>query len=260
MSARVTILGCGSAMPTFQNSPSSQIVELCDKSFLIDCGEGTQLAIRKLGLHTSRLYTVFISHLHGDHCFGLIGLISTLAMMGRTQPLHIYAHGDLEKLLRPLLDYHCESMSYELVFHHINPRKQEVIFEDRTITVETIPLKHSVPTCGFLFTERHRNQLPRKRYAYCSDTMFYPKIVQQIYAVDTLYHESTYTEENNFRCTKTMHSTAKQAATIAQQANAKQLIIGHFSAREENHKAFLKEAKQVFSNTLLAKEKTSFDI
>ena len=88
-------------MPTSQNSPTGQIVELCDKSFLIDCGEGTQLKMRQLGVKTARLYTVLISHLHGDHCFGLIGLISTLGMMNRTQPLHVYAHGDLEKLLRP---------------------------------------------------------------------------------------------------------------------------------------------------------------
>ena len=149
MNNEVTILGCGSAMPTFQNSPTGQIVELCDKSFLVDCGEGTQLKMRQLGVKTARLYTVLISHLHGDHCFGLIGLISTLGMMGRTQPLHIYAHADLEKLLRPLLDYHCQDLPYEVEFHAINPRKKEVIFEDRTLTIETIPLKHKVPTCGF---------------------------------------------------------------------------------------------------------------
>ena len=137
MNNELTILGSGSAMPTFQNSPTGQIVELCDKSFLVDCGEGTQLKMRKLGIKTARLYTVLISHLHGDHCFGLIGLISTLGMMGRTQPLHIYAHADLEKLLRPLLDYHCQDLPYEVEFHAINPRKKEVIFEDRTLTIET---------------------------------------------------------------------------------------------------------------------------
>ena len=212
MTGKLTILGSGSAMPTFQNSPSGQIVELCDKSFLIDCGEGVQLTMRQLGIKTARLYIVLISHLHGDHCFGLIGLISTLGMMNRTQPLHIYAHGDLEKLLRPMLDYHCQDLSYEVVFHAINPRKREVIWEDRTLTIESIPLKHKVPTCGFLFTEKHRDQEPRKRYAYCSDTMYREQIVEQIAGVDVLYHEATYTEKDVDKCKKHTHSTAKQAA------------------------------------------------
>lgn len=254
MIGRLTILGCGSAMPTFQNSPSGQIVELCDKSFLVDCGEGTQLKMRQLGVKTARLYTVLISHLHGDHCFGLIGLISTLGMMGRTQPLHIYAHGDLEKLLRPWLDYHCQDMSYEVVFHTINPRKREVIFEDRTLTIETIPLKHKVPTCGFLFTEYHRDMEPRKRYAYCSDTAYREQIVEQISGVDVLYHEATYTEKDADKCKKHTHSTAKQAAQIASLAGVGKLVVGHFSAREDDHTVFLNEAQEVFANTILAEE------
>jgi ribonuclease Z len=241
-------------MPTFQNSPTGQIVELCDKSFLVDCGEGTQLKMRQLGVKTSRLYTVLISHLHGDHCFGLIGLISTLGMMGRTQPLHIYAHGDLEKLLRPWLDYHCQDLSYELVFHVINPRKREVIFEDRTLTIETIPLKHKVPTCGFLFTEYHRDQVPRKRYAYCSDTAYREQIIDQISGVDVLFHEATYTEKDAAKCKVHTHSTAKQAAQIAEKAQVGKLVIGHFSAREDDHSVFLNEAQEVFANTVLAEE------
>ena len=182
MTDSVTILGSGSALPTFQNSPSGQMLSLNDKSFLIDCGEGVQLTIRQMGLKTNRLYCVFISHLHGDHCFGLIGLLSTLSMMNRTQPLHIYAHADLEKLLRPLIDYHCgDMMSFEVIFHHINPRKQIVIFEDRNVTVETIQLKHKVPTCGFLFTMKGQ-----RRYAYISDTMYSPKIVPMRMAVKTI--------------------------------------------------------------------------
>lgn len=260
MNGEVTILGCGSAMPTFQNSPSGQIVELCDKSFLIDCGEGTQIAMRRLGVKTARLYNVLISHLHGDHCFGLIGLISTFGMMHRTQPLHVYAHADLEKLLRPLLDYHCQDLPYEVVFHPINPRKREVIIDDRTLTVETIPLKHKVPTCGFLFTEKHRDQLPRKRYAYCSDTMYNERIVEQLEGIETLYHEATYIEEYADRCRSTMHSTAKQAATIAQKSGAKKLIIGHFSARVDDHQVFLNEAREVFENTVLAVEREKIGV
>lgn len=268
MDAQLTILGCGSAMPTFQNSPSGQVLSLADKSFLIDCGEGVQLTMRRLGVKTARLYNVFISHLHGDHCFGLIGLISTFGMMHRTQPLHIYAHPDLEKLLRPWLDYHCEDLSFEVIFHAINPRKHEVVYEDRTVRVETLPLKHKVPTCGFLFTETHRRRTEtgefvresRRRYSYCSDTQYTEKIIPWIEGVDVLFHESTYTDEHLFRCRSTMHSTARQAATIATKAQVGKLLIGHFSARVESHQQFLTEAQEVFPNTFLAEETKTYPV
>jgi ribonuclease Z len=151
-------------------------------------------------------------------------------------------------------------LSYEVVFHAINPRKREVIWEDRTLTVESIPLKHKVPTCGFLFTERHRDQEPRKRYAYCSDTAYREQIVEQIAGVDVLYHEATYTEKDVDKCKKHTHSTAKQAANIARLAGVGKLVIGHFSAREDNHNVFLEEAKEVFPNTVLAVERTSIEL
>ncbi len=267
MEATLTILGCGSAKPTKTNSPAGQILSLCDKSFLIDCGEGVQITMQRLGVHTARLYNIFISHLHGDHCFGLIGLLSTLGMQHRTQPMHIYAHADLERLMRPWLDYYCADMPYEVVFHAINPRKHEVIYEDRTVIVETIPLKHTVPCCGFLFTERHRqiengeiSYNLRKRYAYCSDTQYTEKIVPIIEGVDMLYHESTYIEEFADRCPQVMHSTARQAAMIAAKAQVRQLMLGHYSARIENHDVFLKEAKSVFENTILSEEKETYTI
>ena len=266
--AKLTILGCGSAKPTKTTSPSAQLVELCDKTFLVDCGEGVVLTMQKLGIHTSRLYTIFISHLHGDHCFGLIGLLTTLGMLKRTQPMHIYAQPDLEKLLQPLLDYHANDRQYEIIFHHINPRKHEVIYEDRTVSVETIPLKHGVPTCGFLFKETHRvkkedgsfDYETRKRYAYCSDTQYSEKIVPIIEGVDTLYHESTFLKDHEKRSKEVKHSTAAEAATIAQKANVGKLILGHYSARVEDHSLFLNEAKPIFDNTLLAEENLVFEL
>ena len=266
--AKVTILGCGSAKPTKTTSPSGQLVELCDKSFLVDCGEGVLLTMQRLGVHTSRLYNIFISHLHGDHCFGLIGLLTTLGMLKRTQPMHIYAQPDLEKLLTPLLDYHANDRQYDIIFHHINPRKNEVIYEDRTVSVETIPLKHGVPTCGFLFKETHRiknedgtfGYETRKRYAYCSDTMYSEKIIPIIEGVDVLYHESTFLKEHGARSKEVMHSTAAEAATIAQKANVGKLILGHYSAREEDHSLFLQEAQPIFENCVLAEENLIFDI
>ena len=266
--AKVTILGCGSAKPTRTTSPSGQLVEIADKSFLVDCGEGVQITMQKLGVRTGRLYNIFISHLHGDHCFGLIGLLSTLAMLKRTQPMHIYAHPDLERLLTPLLEYHCSDRLYDIIFHPINPRKHEVIFSDRTVSVETIPLKHGVPTCGFLFKETRRKKnedgsfdhVTRKRYAYCSDTMYSEKIVPIIEGVETLYHESTFLTEMAERSKAVMHSTAADAATIAQKAKVGKLILGHYSSRTEDHSLFLQEAQPIFENCVLAEENLIFDI
>jgi len=156
--ATLSILGCGSALPTHKNFPSAQMLEIRDKQYLIDCGEGTQIRMRQMGLKTNRLGHVFISHLHGDHCFGLIGLISSFGMLKRTAELHIHAQADLEKILRPQLDYFCSDLTFNVIFHTINPRKHELIYEDRSVSVFSIPLKHRVPCCGFLFEEKPRDR------------------------------------------------------------------------------------------------------
>ena len=151
----VHILGCGSALPTMRHFPTSQVVNLRDKLFMIDCAEGTQLQYRKAGLSFSRLGSIFISHLHGDHCFGLVGLISTFGLLGRIAPLHIYSPcDDLERLLRPQLDYFCRDMPFPVVFHGFSPHVPEVVYDDRTVSISTLPLKHRVPCCGFLFSEK----------------------------------------------------------------------------------------------------------
>ena len=126
------------------------------------------------------------------------------------------------------------------------------------MSVTTIPLKHKVPTCGFLFTEHHRDKEPVKRYAYCSDTQYTESIIPIIDGVQTLYHEATYIQQYAGRCKSTMHSTAEEAATIAQKAHVGQLIIGHYSARVDDHTEFMKEAKAVFENTVMAKECTNY--
>ncbi len=151
----VHILGCGSAIPTAKHLPTSQVVDLRDKLFMIDCAEGAQLQLRRQKLKFSRLNHIFLSHLHGDHCFGLIGLFSTFDLLGRTSKLHVYSPGDdLERLMRPWLDYFCRGMNYEVVFHLVKWKEHQVVYEDRTLTVETLPLKHRVPCCGYLFREK----------------------------------------------------------------------------------------------------------
>lgn len=150
----VNILGCGSALPTTRHNATSQVVNIREKLFMIDCGEGTQVQLRKSRLKFSRLNHIFISHLHGDHCFGLMGLISTFGMLERTADLHIYSHPNLKVLLNPHLDFFCKGMPYKVIFHDINPAERSIIYEDRSLTVETIPLRHRLPTCGFLFREK----------------------------------------------------------------------------------------------------------
>ena len=150
------ILGCGSALPTTRHFPTSQIVNVRDKLFMIDCGEGAQLQFRKSHLKFSRLNHIFISHLHGDHCFGLLGLISTLNLLGRTAELHIHSPKGLETLLTPMLDFFNRQMTYKVLFHEFDTKEPMLIYEDRSLTVTTIPLRHRMPCCGFLFAEKQR--------------------------------------------------------------------------------------------------------
>lgn len=293
----VNILGCGSALPTTRHFSTSQVVNIREKLFMVDCGEGAQLQLRRSKLKFTRLNHIFISHLHGDHCFGLMGLISTFGLLGRTASLHIYAHKELERLLAPQLEFFCKGMTYEVVFHPIDPAKAEVIYDDRSVSVSTIPLKHRIPTCGFLFQEKptpnhiirdmvdfyripvfelnqikngedyitpegvvvpnHRLTTPSaapRSYAYCSDTICQTSIIPQIKGVDLLFHEGTFAQCDAARAKETFHTTAMQAAQIAVEAQVKQLVIGHFSARYEDESILLKEAQTLFPNTLLAKE------
>lgn len=299
----IHILGCGSALPTTRHQATSQVLNIREKLFMIDCGEGTQVQLRRSRLRFSRLNHIFISHLHGDHCFGLIGLISTYAMLERTAQLHIYAHADLQRLLAPQLDYFCKGMTFEVVFHPFNPSERTVIYEDRSVSVETIPLRHRLSTCGFLFrekpTSRHirRDMIdfyqipvyminrikngedymlddgtcipcdrltlpadPPRSYAYCSDTAYLPRIVEQIQGVDLLFHEATFASSEAVRARQTFHSTAEQAAKIALDAQVKKLVIGHFSARYETETVLLEEASAVFPNTVLAVENMKIEL
>jgi len=151
---KLTVLGSGSAMPTSERYHSAQLLEMRNKQFLIDCGEGTQNRLVQYGIRTNRLNHIFISHLHGDHCFGLMGLISTLGMLGRTADIEIHAQPDLELLLRPQIDYFCGEFPFQVNFHPFSPYQNAVIYDDRSVTVSTIPLKHRAPSVGFLFEEK----------------------------------------------------------------------------------------------------------
>ena len=293
----LTILGCGSATPTLKHLPTSQVLNVREKLFMIDCAEGTQLQFRRAGLRFNHLSHIFISHLHGDHCLGLPGLISTLALKGRTADIHIYAPVGAEQLFRPLFEFFCNGITFEIHIHEIDTTKVTKIYVDRSISVTAFPLVHRMPTCGFLFQEvgilPHIRkdmidflQIPHcyitgikkgngwetpegkfytheqlttpaaspRSYAYCSDTRLALSNAELLKGVDLMFHEATFAESESGRAKETCHSTARQAAKMAVAAEAKNLIIGHFSARYSDERVLLKEAQEVFPNTRLATE------
>lgn len=270
---------------------------------MIDCGEGTQMQLRRSHMRFTKINQVFISHLHGDHCFGLIGMISTFGMLGRTAPLHIYATKELQPILDQQLKLFCTGLEYQVVFHPIDTTHQNIIYEDRSMTVETLPLKHRVPCCGFLFrekptlphirrdmidmygipisqidnikngsdwTDEDGRAIPNKllvtpaekarSYAYCSDTRYIPTLCTHVHGVDTLYHESTYANDNEERAALFHHSTATQAAMVARDAEVGQLLLGHYSARYDNEDVLLKEAREIFENSHLSAEMKVFNV
>ncbi len=300
---RIHILGCGSALPTLKHFASSQVVEIREKLFMIDCGEGTQMQLRKSKLRFTKISAVFISHLHGDHCFGLIGMISTFGMLGRTAKLSVYAPKELGPILEGQIAFFCNDLGFEIEFHAVDTSKKQVIYEDRSLTVESIPLQHRMPTCGFLFREKpllphikrdvldyygipvsqidnikngadwttsEGRLVPNKilttpadkarSYAYCSDTRYIPSLCDLVKDVDTLYHESTYASDYESRAKMYWHSTAAQAALVAKNANAKKLLLGHYSARYNEENVLLNEAKSIFPNSYLTNEMMVFDV
>lgn len=293
MSIEVSILGCNSALPTSERHPSAQIVTLSGRTFLIDCGEGTQFMLRRMKVNFMRISHVFISHLHGDHVFGLLGLISTMSLLNRKARLEIFAHPKLEELMRPHLDFFCDRLTYEVVFHPLQTDGTHVIYSDKALSVESIALKHRLPTCGFIFRESRRRPNMRKdaiaryglgisdiarilegceykdsegntvdrslllteapepaSYAYCSDTQYMPDLAGRLRGVDTLYHEATFADDQAALAKATMHSTARQAATVARDAGVRRLLIGHYSSRYHDTDLLRDEARSVFADTI----------
>ncbi|WP_321995663.1 ribonuclease Z [Draconibacterium orientale] len=154
MSFELTILGSNSALPTSNRYPTAQVLEVPGRCFLIDCGEGTQIQLRRNRISFSKIRHIFISHLHGDHYYGLIGLLSTMNLLGVKSDVHIYAPSELKTLLQPQLDFIRGEMSIKPIFHPLNLKKPQTVFESKNIEVLSFPVKHSIPTVGFLFREK----------------------------------------------------------------------------------------------------------
>lgn len=299
---KLTILGCYSATPRALNNPTSQVLEIKNNMFLIDCGEGTQVQLRKHKIKFNRIKHIFISHLHGDHFFGLVGLISTFRLLTREADLHIYGPKGIQEVVTLQMKLADSWTNYKLIFHELSSEESELIYESDDVEVYTIPLKHRIYTNGFLFKEKEgdrkldmkavkknnihvayyrklqqgfdveneageiiENSLVTKSgpapksYAFCSDTVYNEAMVPIIKNVNVLYHESTFLDQHKKLAEPTKHSTAKQAASIAKQANVGTLILGHFSTRYGNTNVFKNEAQTVFEQVLLAEDGKVFE-
>ena len=154
MSYELTILGCSSAIPSVEKNPTAQLLNANERFFLIDCAEGTQVQLRKYKFKFQKISRIFISHLHGDHYFGLIGLLSSMHLLGREKELHIYAHAKLKQIIDVQLEASNTELCYPLFFHVITPEADEVLFEDKKIRISTFPLSHGIDCNGFLFEEK----------------------------------------------------------------------------------------------------------
>ena len=282
---------------------SSQILNIKNKHILIDCPEGIQFQLKNFRIKFSKIDFILISHAHGDHYFGLIGLISTYSLLRRKNKLTVFCPGVVSEILNTQMKISSMFLSYELEIIELKSNDSEKIYESNDFSVSTIPLKHSIYCNGFLFKEKNNKRklnldlamklninkvyynkltkgenvfnekgdeinyrevtskgLKNKSYAYCSDTTYYPSIIEKITNVDVLYHESTFLEKDKEKAKLTMHSTAMDAAKIARDAQVNKLIIGHFSSRYENLDLFVNEVKQIFQNIELAFDGKDIDI
>lgn len=295
----VTILGNNSAVPAHGRHPTSQVVQTRDQFYLVDCGEGTQLQMNLYKIRKSKINHIFISHLHGDHYFGLIGLINTYGLNKRSTDLHIYSPKGLKEIIELQLDTVNARMPYQLFFHEI--KEEEILHEDEKISISCFKVNHRIPCFGFIFREKKNTHKidpakvtkynvpktfyenlhhgedfinddgtviknekltiakpPGKSYAYCADTAYFEDICEKINDVDMIYHETTYLHDQEEKALSRFHSTTIHAARIAKKANAKKLLLGHFSSMYEELEMFQEEACTIFENTEVSREGTCY--
>lgn len=303
MGFSVTILGNSSAKPTPHAHPSSQVVNLNEQYYLVDAGEGVQQQLIRRGINPLRLRAVFISHLHGDHCFGLFPLIATLGLEGKRTPLDIYAPAPMGEILEYHRRYFWDDLPYEVKWHEVRTTEHAIIMQNNTLEVWSIPLRHRVPTAGYLFKEKQPGRnvdkfkiekyglsiaqivaakrgeditledgevIPNdeltyipyqaRSYAYLSDTAYSAKAAERVHSVDLLYHETTYSTSEAMFAKGRGHSTTIEAAKVAVKAEAKRLIIGHFSSRYKSHETLVEECRTIFPNSDIAAEGMTFNI
>lgn len=300
---KVTVLGRASAKPTVTSHPSAQIVNVNEQYYLVDAGEGVQQQMFRCGINPLKLRAVFISHLHGDHIFGLFPMLSTLGLCGRQTPLKVFAPRPFGEILEYHLKYFDPQLPYQVEWVEVDTTKHKIVFENRTLEVWSVPLRHRVPCAGYHFKEKlpelnvdkfkiakyslsiaqivaakrgedvtledgtviensELTYLPfePKSYAYLSDTSRSAIAARRVKGVTLLYHEATYTSDQSKEAKLRGHSTAADAANIALAAEAKALIIGHFSSRYKSPEVLLEEAQAIFPNTELATESQTYTL
>lgn len=303
MKFEVLILGSNSALPAHGRHPSAQLVNHNESLYLVDCGEGTQMQMSLYKVRRSKIDVVFISHLHGDHIFGLPGLLTSYILNGRIDPLKVIGPIGLQRFLDVTLNLGVTQLPYSLDIQEIDGVSYEKIFEDNHIEVYSLPLNHRIPTAGFKFIEKIKERHiipdminkfeipyesftdvkqgldmiskdgniilnewitsdpdPSYSFAYCSDTAFFPELVPLVHGVDLLYHEATFMDVHKEQAAKRFHSTTKEAAQIASDAQVHKLIIGHFSSRYVELESMIEECRSVFTNSFLAEEGKIFKI
>lgn len=287
MNFTVTILGTASALPFSDRNPSAQALSVHGRLLLLDCGEGTQQRIRQEHLSFVKIEAVFISHIHGDHVFGLFGLLSTMSLYHRTADLHIYGPANLGPVLKFFMSFFGEGLGYGIVFHPISakepvvvagpsdtlPSEPEATAEEqpssempkafRHVRVTAFPLNHKIECYGYRFdevVEPRRNPWKPRSYAYCSDTAPFPELAEWVKGVDLLYHEATYPESFADKASQYFHSTTTQAARCALDAGAGKLLLGHYSSRIKDMDEYLEECRRVFPESVLANDGDVFEI
>lgn len=248
----VTMLGTASAVPFSDRNPSAQALSVRGRLYLLDCGEGTQQRIRQEHLSFVKIQAIFITHTHGDHIFGLYGLLSTMSLYHRSEALRIVGPADLG----PVIDFFKGSfgadLSYPVEFTPICPEEPQEVYADGDIRVKAFPLNHGIPCYGYLVEEevgQRREPWKPRTYAYCTDTAPFPELPQWIAGVDVLYHEATYPQQYADKARQYLHSTTLDAATTALKAGVGQLLIGHYSSRVKDISIFEQECRTIFAGT-----------
>lgn len=303
MEFSIHILGSNSAKPFHNRFPSSQYIRFGKYVFLLDCGEGCQFRLQEYKLSSTAIHAIFITHLHGDHLFGLPGLLTSMSLNRREAPLHIYAPVGIEKFVKSILETTESTMTYPINIHEIDTEVSNIIYQLPHLEVISVPLDHRIPTSGFLMKERNKlrnikkDELkkrnipvqylstlkrgkdvrtddgtllkykelthPPKRnrsYAYITDTLYKAELSELLQGVDYIYHDATFLNELSDKAESTMHTTVEQAATLAMDSDAGNLLLGHFSSRYYNLEPLLQEARNIFPSTELAIDGKVFTI